>query len=1047
MLQFKRQLIKSLAVALVLVFMLITTGWAQHAAGNADVFGTVTSQNEELLAGVTVNVRLADGKTVANARTDSSGIFRINGLTTGETYSFYFSYVGYEGSSINVFRVKKSNSIFIRMKQLPSSLDNVVVTALNMKRNPRSLGFSITQLDGSKVNTVQTPNLISALSGKVAGVDVSNIANGVAGSKRIVIRGAASLTGTTQPLWVVDGILINSSVLGNGDAFGGIDYGDGLTDINPDDIESISVLKGNAAAALYGSRASNGVILVTTKSGKSRRNKASLDFSSSLMMDKLNDLTDFQKEYGQSSLININQRPVNQADARGSDSWGPKLDGTPTIQFDSVVRPYSAVAGNIKNFFRTGNTITNTVALSGSNQNSNYRISISDLRNTDIVPNANFSRTSLNANLGSSFGKLDAQVILNYTYEAATNRQYTGGNTSNPFYSIMYMPANLNIATLKPGYRPGGLEFTYADFINNPYFIVNREKEMDKKNRLMGSVNLKYQFTDWLYARARMTRDYYLFNRYYMIPDGVLFTGYLKGQLDQRSIENTENNYEFLVGANPVISRKFELNAYVGGNVNWRSVNGLNTSGNTFVVPGVYTFNNLANKLPSASQTTQQTNSLFGSVELAYNKYLYLTLTGRNDWFSTLPVNNNNLFYPSAALSFVFSDAFRMPSWVSFGKLRASGAKVSGDASPYQLDLSYGLEAVQYNGMSLQVISQTNIPNKNLKPLLSTDYELGLEMELLKGRLGFDVAYYDRNIKNDIVQTTVSSSSGYATAILNVGKLSNRGVEVLLKGTPVKTNDVSWNVTLTFSKNNSDVIALGTGAMNAPIKLSGSKNGQASIELAEGKPYSGIYGSTYLRDAKGQKVFDSKGLPIANTTQTYLGNGVYDKLLGLGNTVSYKSFSFYFLIDGKFGAKIFSETNALAVGNGTSKRTLVGREGGIIGVGDDQSGGPNTVMVTPNVLNTYYAAVSNIAENFIYDASFIKLREVSLSYRVPPAFLHKVRMNGASISLIGRNLLILHKNIDNVDPESSINNTNAQGIERYSYPATRNYGISFKLNL
>ncbi|HTE09988.1 MAG TPA: SusC/RagA family TonB-linked outer membrane protein [Chitinophagaceae bacterium] len=1047
----KRPMLKFALATFFFGFVILNTLLAQNAANTNTVIlsGTVTSEAGELLNGVTVDVKSADGKSITNTTTNEKGIFIVNNLKPGSGYNFSFSYVGYETAYSRSFNVKEGigNSMLIRMKQLSSNLDNVVVTALNIKRNPKSLGYSIAQVAGSKVNTVQTPNIISALSGKVAGVDVGNIANGVAGSKRIVIRGAASLTGSTQPLWVVDGILINSSVLGNGDAFGGIDYGDGLTGINPDDIESISVLKGNAAAALYGSRASNGVILVTTKSGKPGKNKMNVEISTSLLVDKLNDLTDFQKEYGQSSLISGNQRPVNQADARGTDSWGPKLDGKPTIQFDGVERPYSNADGNFKSFFRTGSTVTNTVALSGSSLNNNYRFSVSDLRNTDIVPNTNFNRTSLNGKVASTYGKLETEVILNYIYEVANNRLYTGGNVSNIFYSLMNMPANLNIATLKPGYNPDGSEFSYADFVTNPYFAINKEKETDKNNRLTGSVNLKYQFTKWLSARGRMTRDYYNFKRYSMIPNGVLGTGYLQGEMDQRTRENVENNYEFLVDVNPGLKGKFGISGYAGGNINWRTISQTSSSGNSFVVPGVYTFNNLLNKLPSTSESRQKTNSLFGSLELTYNKYLYLTFTGRNDWFSTLPVNNNNLFYPSAALSFVFSDAFKLPSWISFGKLRTSTAQVSGDASPYQLDLSYALESIQYNNTSLQVIGTSNIPNKNLKPLLSTDYEMGLEMDFFKGRLGFDFAYYNRNIRNDIAQSAVSSASGYATAVLNVGKLANNGMEVLLKGSPVKNNYFSWDITATFSKNNSKVVALGDGVKGAPIKLSGSKSAQVSIELVEGLPYSAIFGSTYLRDAKGAKVFNSMGLPIANTTQTYLGNGVYDKLLGFGNTFNYKSLSLFCLVEGKFGAKIYSESNATAVGNGTSKLTLAGREDGIVGVGVDQTGAVNTVKVAPNVLNTYYKAVANIAEDFIYDASFVKLREVSLSYKFPPTLLHKIGIANASVAVVGRNMLILHKNIDNVDPESSVNSTNAQGIERFVYPSTRNFGLSIKVGL
>ncbi len=994
------------------------------------------------LQGATVAIK---GSTVLTS-TNADGSYSItptNALTTKEV--IVFSYTGYATTEV---RFTGNTNINVQLQSGQNVLNDVVVTALNIKRNPKSLGYSIARLDGSKVNTVQTPSLASALSGKVAGVDVSNIANGVAGSKRVIIRGVSSLTGNNQPLWVIDGITINSSPLGSGDAFGGIDYGDGLAGINPDDIESISVLKGNAAAALYGSRASNGVILVTTKSGKSSKEKMNVEISSSLLADRLVDLTSYQNEYGQSSRVSINQRPVNRADAFGSENWGPRLDGEPTIQFDGVVRPFSAVKDNYKRFFNTGSTITNTLALSGSSNNHNYRISMSDLRNTDIVPNSKFTRTNLNLKTSSKFGKLEADVVLNYIYEKAKNRLYTGGNVSNLFYSLLYLPANINIESLKPDHNPDGSEFTYADFVSNPYFIINREKEEDSKNRMTGSVSLKYDFTKWLYARGRMTRDYFLFKRYRLIPDGVLYTGNLLGELDQRSRENVENNYEFLLGINPVRNGKFYINAFAGGNILWRTVGQQTTSGNTFVVPGVYTFNNLKNKLPSTSQASQKTNSLFGSMELSYDKFLYLTLTGRNDWFSTLPVSNNNLFYPSAALSFIFSDALKLPTWISFGKLRASGAQVSGDTGPGQLDLSYSLEAVQYNSQSLQVIGTNNIPNRNLKPLLSTDIEYGLEMDFISNRIGFDVAYYNRATRDDIVQTAVSTSTGYSSAILNVGRLRNSGIEILLRAAPVRQKNFSWDITATFSKNNSNVISLAEdGIAGAPILLANAKSAQASIKVEEGMAYGGIYGFTYMRDASGRKVFDNKGLPMYNSKQVFLGSGIYDKLFGLTNTFNYKDFSLYFLLDGKFGANIYSETNASAVSNGKHKITLKGREDGIIGDGVNQSGTENSVRVSAADINTYYKQLSRIAEEFIYDASFIKLREVSLGYKFPEPFFNRMRINNASVSMVARNLLTVYKNAENVDPESSVASGNAQGLERMVYPATRNIGLTLKLGL
>jgi hypothetical protein len=433
---------------------------------------------------------------------------------------------------------------------------------------------------------------------------------------------------------------------------------------------------------------------------------------------------------------------------------------------------------------------------------------------------------------------------------------------------------------------------------------------------------------------------------------------------------------------------------------------------------------------------------------------LYLTLTGRNDWFSTLPLTNNNLFYPSAALSFVFSDLIKMPSWVSFGKLRASSAQVSGDTGPYQLDLSYALDPLQYGSTPLQTIGTSNIPNKDLKPLLSSDYEVGLEMDFFDGRFGFDVDYYKKNIKDDIVVTSVSNTTGFATAILNVGKLSDHGVEALFRGTPVRSASFKWNITATFSTNTNKVIALGSGTKGANILLARSKSGNASIQLEEGQNYGGIYGYTYQRDDKGNKIYNAQGLPLYNANQTRLHNSLYDKMFGFSNNFSFKDVSLYVFLDAKFGAYIYSETNATAYDNGKHKETLIGREDGLIGEGVDADGKANAVLIRgmnspagPGAtINSYYQQIKQITEQFVYDASFVKLREIALSYHFPKTILSKAKISNASVSLVARNLMTLYKNknLMNVDPESQVASNNQQGIERMTYPTTRNYGITLK---
>ncbi len=1050
----KNKLLMRLATTFLKMLVVLLSTFVAFSSGaqteSGPISGVVTDITGSPLSGVSINLK----GTGISTSTNTSGNYTI-AVTGIKNPVLVFSYVGMVSQEIPVTGTKAIN---VQMTEGNKELEGVVVTALNIKRNVKSLGYGISTIDGSQVSTVQTPSVISALSGKVAGIDVGNIANGVAGSKRIVIRGASSLTGNNQPLWVIDGIPISSTGLGgmaSNAAEGGVDYGDGLGGINPDDVESISVLKGNAAAALYGSLASNGVILVTTKSGKASKGKMNIDISSSLMMDKLINPTNFQYIYGQSGTDD--QPPATPAEAYSSSSWGSIMDGRPSLQFDGVTRPFSPVKDNYERFFNTGSTLTNTVSLSGSTEKHTYRVSLSNLTNSDIVPKSSYNRTILNTKTSSHFGKLNVDVVLNYNLETAKNRPFIGGNVSNLFYSLIYMPGSIDIETLKPGYNPDGSEFSYANSISNPYYVVNKIKQTDKKDRTTGSISLQYDITDWLYARGRITRDFYSSYRQRYVPEGNQFSSYPLGQFDEREIKSLVENVEFIVGLDQLKIGKFGVNAFGGVNRLNRNRDEVNTSGNSFIVPGVYTFNNLATKLPTTSRSEQRTNSVFGSLELSYNKYLYLTLTGRNDWFSSLPMSNNNLFYPAASLSFVFSDALKLPSFINYGKFRASTAQVSGDTDPYQLDLTYTLTQVSYNNLPLQYIGTTNIPNQYLKPLLSTDYEFGLEMDFLNSRLGFDLGYYNRETKDDIVRTAVSYSTGYRTAILNVGQLRNRGVELLLRATPLKLKNFSWNTTLTFSKNDNKVIALGDNGDGPPILLASAKSGEAIIQLEEGMRYGGIYGYKYVRDAAGSIVYDSRGYPTYTTKNEYLGNGMFDKIAGLGNTFTYKNFSLYTLIDAKFGASIYSETNAIAYSNGRHMATLVGREDGLIGEGVDINGNKNAVQIpgrtTQNPpagsgsISGYYQQISHIAEHFMYDASFVKLREVSLAYRLPKKFLGRIGANSGSVSFVARNLATLHSKTENVDPESSISSGNAQGIERMVYPTTRNYGVTIRLGL
>lgn len=1013
----------------------------------ADVTGIVMNEKSELLAGVTVQVRSQSGKESYVISTNEKGMFLFQKLKVGATYEFTVSNIGYETTVIKNYLVNqtKNNSLLVKLKVSNTQLNEVVVTALNIKRNTKNLGYLVENIGGDKVNDIKAVSIENALAGKVAGLDASNTANGVAGSKRVTLRGISSISGNNEPLWVIDGIPINTTSIstatpGGG---GGIDFGDGLTGINPDDIESITVLKGNAAAALYGSRASTGVILITTKSGSSlARNKMQVDYNGSYTTDKAIDYTDWQYQYGQGTS---GMKPTSQQDVLSSiNSWGAKLDGSPVIQFDGKLRPYVAQRNNVKNFYTAGHTLSNDVSFSGRTDRTNFRLSASNLMNNDIVPTSAYRRNTFSFHSETRYNKLSVNTVVNYTDEAATNREIVGGNASNLHYTIVNMPTNVNVLDLKPGVDSTGAELglTTMGIPTNPYFVTNRMHEEDERRRINGSLEIKYDFTKWLYAKGRLLEDYFDYNETDYTPSGVIWSP-KGGGLTQNARTNAEENYEFIIGTpGGRVFKDWKVSAFFGGNVYNTLLQASDINGTPFVIADVYTVNNLAVKFPSTSYSQQRINSLFGNVEIDKDNFS-LNLTGRQDWFSTLPLNSNTLFYPSVSLSYNLDNRY-LPSWISSAKARGSFAQVSGGASPYQLSLSYTLDPNTYNGISLQGIGNTTVPNPNLKPLLSSEYEVGADLGFLKDRIALNVTYYSRKTTQDIVTTNVSVTSGYSSAVVNLGEMTNKGIETSLRMDLLHSPKFDWNVTALFSYNKNNVLNLGNSISS--LQLAGSKTGNAFVDVQKGHPYGQVEGYTYSRDAKGNIIYDNSGNPTTSGQLQLFGSGVYDKLASLGNTFSWNNFSLYFLLDAKFGAKIYSEENSLAVANGKSKETLPGRENGLTVEGVDASDNPSKITITPANLVNYYSNVAAITQNYVYDASFIKLREISLGYTFPHKLLAQMPFSRLNLSLIARNLLILYKKTPNMDPESNTTSDNAQGIAATVYPPTRNIGVSLKVS-
>ena len=1009
-----------------LVLFLSTAALAQRT-----VQGTVKDQGGETLIGVNV----LEAGTSNGTITDLDGKYS---LTVREGASLQFSLVGYESTTM---AVGSQSMIDVTMGE-GVQLGEVVVTALGIQRERKALGYSVTEISGDDFVQAREINVANALAGKVAGVNVSNMATGAGGSSRVVIRGNSSLTGNNQPLYVVDGIPIDNSNLGNAGMWGGQDWGDGVSSLNPDDIETMTVLKGNTAAALYGARAANGVILVTTKSGAKRKG-IGVEVSSNYTFENVINTYDFQNVYGSGDR---GIKPANAADAEafGLYAWGAKLDGSNVVQFDGVARPYADIGSNLDRFYRTGSTWTNSLGLSGGDENYNFRIGVTNLQNEGIIPNSGLDRNTFTGKINARFlNRLSATLSGSYIKEDVRNRPRLSDSPGNANYTAWSMPANVNIETLKGpngnGSGEDGRELQFNDniFVTNPYWAAYRFRANNEKDRLLGNLTLRYELTDWLFVQGRMGMDTYNERRTSMTPYGTAYAPL--GQIDvERSFDFIETNMDVMVGATKQVGA-IGLNVFVGGNQMKQNSEFLSASGQQFSIPFLEEITNTRNRSIGYGISKRQINSLFGSAEISYNNFLYLTATARQDWWSTLPENDNGLLYPSVGMSFVLSDAFELPRAIDFAKLRASWAQVGGDTDPYQLLLDYGLYGQGHFGQPLGGITSGQIPNSALVPLTNTEFEVGMDFRMFKNRLGVDFSYYNRKTENDILRAGVSGTSGFGTRVVNVGELRNTGVELLLNIVPVKTNKFNWDLSFNMAYNDSEVVRLLTPEQDGEqLFQDESRTRSAYIYQIEGKPYSSIMGFRYARDDNGDIMLDDDGLPMRGDFDL-LGQGVHPFTLGVNNTFSFKSFSFSFLIDGKFGGDIYAATNAFAYLRGLHENTLEGRETGEIRLPDG-----NTTKLEPQNVQDYWGRVFNISEEFVQDASFIKLRQFTLGYRLPSAFVSKTPFNSASISLVGRNLLLLYSKVDNIDPESTYSNGNAQGLEMFGVPQTRSFGVDLR---
>ncbi|MBC8770211.1 SusC/RagA family TonB-linked outer membrane protein [Arenibacter sp. BSSL-BM3] len=1009
-------------------------------AQDITVTGTVTDDLGTPLPGVNV----VEKGTINGTSTDFDGNYSIK--VSNNNGSLTFSSLGFTTREI---AINGQSVINVSLEEDAEQLGEVVVTALGIRKETKALGYSLTEVGGEELSNIKQTNAINSLQGKVAGVNITQNATGAAGSSRVIIRGASSLSGDNQPLYIVDGIPIGNENNGSAGLWGGSDGGDGISSINPDDIQSVSVLKGGAASALYGSRAAGGVIIVTTKSGKGQEGFG-VELSSSVTFDTVDSsLQDFQTEYGQGTR---GRKPVNQAEALdlGTSSWGAKLDGSPVVQWDGVERPYSYVGSNLDNFYRTGTTFINTVALTSGSEKMNYRFSASDLSNEDVMPNAGLNRKTFSLNSSTILGdKISSQVNVKYIKEDVQNRPRLSDAPGNGNFTVANLSPNVDVRFMNPGANPDGTERQYSNntFSQNPYFAAYNFRNEDTKNRIIASTSLRYDITDWLYLSGRTGIDHSTIKRTSVEPYGTAYKPL--GGINETEIRYSQIDADLILGAERDITDKFATSAFVGINSNHIKQEQLNLGGSDFIVPGLEDIANTANQSRGRSYSERKIGSVYGSVEFSYDRWAYVTFTGRNDWFSTLSfpgkTTPNNDFYPSVNASLILSDAFDMPEPISFLKLRGGYSEVAGGAQDaYALALTYEIFGQGFLGQPTGRVNGGTVPNSNLVPFSKTEAEIGVDARFFNNRLSLDMAYYENETTKDIVDVSTSVFSGYGGAKANIGKVENKGIEILLSGSPIRSQNFNWTTSINGAYNQGKVLA--TNEANADVNLDEPRTRNVRITHIVGEAYGTIVGVSYDRDENGviKYTINGDGVPVAvEGERKILGEGVPPLTLGFNNSFSYKNFNLNFLIDGKFGGQIFSGTNTTVYGNGLHKATLAGRENGLTvsGINADTNQ-PFTTTVAPEFLQNYYGEINDIAEEFVEDSDYIKFRQLSLGYSLPQKSLENIFLTNVNISVIASNLFYLKRSVDNIDPESAYNVGNSQGLEYFGVPSSRSFGLN-----
>ncbi|MFD2543562.1 SusC/RagA family TonB-linked outer membrane protein [Lacinutrix gracilariae] len=1038
-----------------------------------------------LLLAFVVQFTFAQEKTISGTVSDENGLplptatVIIQGTSTGTSTDFdgnysisakqgdvlIFSYVGYANQTQ---AVGTSSTIDVSL-QPDNTLDEVVVTALGIKREEKALGYASQQVKSEELTTVRDGNIVNSLSGKVAGVNVTSASGAVGAESRIVIRGITSISGDTQPLVVVDGVVLDNGSYGNSTSSGGTSTPNGLADLNQDDIESINVLKGGAATSLYGMRGANGVLVVTTKSGRSKSDKLGIEITSSASFENPFILPDYQNSYGQGNSASYFEYVDGVTGDGGVDeSWGPALDaGLEFVQWDSVngeATPWVSYPDNVKDFFETGITTNNNIAFSKSSETVDARLSLGLTDQQGILYNTDLRKYNISTKVNMKLSdKWTAGVSVNYIKTESNNLPSVGyGDANNQLGQLVWSARNVDYTALKDwrnlptGFAAGTDDATPINwnlaYNNNPYWSLDTNTNEFDRDRLNGNVNLGYQFSEKFSVSVQTGLDYFSSLDAKKRAFGTYETP--RGSYQEVIRNRSEINSQAILSYNTDIGENFKTSLNVGGNMMVNNYHLNNMVAGELQVPDVYNISNTRDGVtPTLQQFTskEQINSVFGFAQISYRDYLFIDVTGRNDWASVLPVKNNSFFYPSVTGSAIVTDMFDISGeTVSYLKVRGGWSKVgsAGPLAPYSIDPTFAFSTSPWGSTPVAFLPGT-LYNPEIGNEDTQEYEVGLETRLFNNRINLNATYYDKKTTDVIMAKDIDPASGYTAFWDNVADITNKGVELSL-GAKILRSDDGFNlgVNINFAKNTNEASNIDDDPTtnNGQVVLGGLWN--VDVVAREGEAVGALYGPGFLRDDAGNIIYEN-GLPQADATNKILGNINPDWTGGLGINMSYKNFSLSTLFDVKSGGDIYSQTNSWGKLAGVLEETTQGRETGIVGQGvmDDGTGNyvPNNVVTTAqSFFSTTYS--QNIAESSVYDASFVKWRELALTYTIPNSLFKNTGIDNISVGATVRNVAILYKKVPHIDPESAFSSgTGNQGLEYAQIPSTRSIG--FNLNL